>query len=110
VHHVLFGHIGDCHLHFNFITASEAERIHAKELYSELAKVAISMGGTISGEHGVGKKTLAIDGRTMPYLELMYGKAGLEEIARVKSAFDPKGLLNAGNMLGNWHSGPSVPE
>jgi len=105
VHHVLFGHIGDCHLHFNFITASDEERAYAKELYLELARAAISLGGTISGEHGVGKKILTVDGKTVPYLELMYGMKGLEEIARVKRELDPNWLLNVGNMVPGEYAG-----
>jgi D-lactate dehydrogenase (cytochrome) len=98
-HYVMFGHIGDCHVHFNFITASDAERVYAKELYAELAKTAIALGGTISGEHGVGKKTLLVEGKTVPYLELMYGKHGIAEIVRVKRELDPQWLLNVGNMV-----------
>ncbi len=98
-HYVIFGHIGDCHVHFNFITASEEERAAAKQLYLELAKHAIDLGGTISGEHGVGKKSLPVNGKNVPYLELMYGEAGLREIARVKRALDPDLRLNLGNMV-----------
>ena len=98
-HYVIFGHIGDCHLHFNFITRNKEELSVAGGLYMDLARKAISLGGTISGEHGVGKKTVNIDGRERPYLELMYGTAGLREIARVKKVFDPNNILNAGNMV-----------
>jgi D-lactate dehydrogenase (cytochrome) len=98
-HYVLFGHIGDCHLHFNFITHTEEEQKAAKKLYLELAQTAIKLGGTISGEHGVGKKTIIKDGKEIPYLELMYGQKGLKEIARVKKVFDPNGILNIGNMI-----------
>ena len=98
-HCVLFGHIGDCHLHLNFITATEAERAYAKELHLDLAKAAVSLGGTISGEHGVGKKTVQVGARQAPYLELMYGRKGIEEISRAKGALDPGWLLNPGNMV-----------
>ncbi len=99
VHYVIFGHIGDSHVHFNFLSQSEAEQATAKALYAELAKKAIEFGGTISGEHGVGKKRLTVDGREIPYLELMYGKAGLQDIAGIKKVFDPNLILNVGNML-----------
>jgi D-lactate dehydrogenase (cytochrome) len=99
MHYVLFGHIGDHHLHFNFITHTDEERTTAKELYAGLAKQATSFGGTISGEHGVGKKTLPVNGKDFPYLQLMYGEAGLREIARIKKTFDPNGVLNIGNMI-----------
>jgi len=97
-HYVMFGHIGDCHIHFNFITANDEERACAMELYLELARASIALGGTISGEHGVGKKTLPVDGKAMPYLELMYGVHGIAEIAQVKRVLDPKMILNIGNM------------
>ncbi|MCK5310215.1 MAG: FAD-binding oxidoreductase, partial [Thermoplasmata archaeon] len=86
-------------VHFNFITASDAERTVAKKLYLELARQAISLGGTISGEHGVGKKSIPVGEKNMPYLELMYGEAGLQEIARVKKALDPELRMNLGNMV-----------
>lgn len=97
-HYTILGHIGDFHVHFNFITHSEEERTTAKRLYLRLARKAISLGGTISGEHGVGKKTVLVDGLETPYLELMYGKSGLEQIAGVKKVFDPQCILNIGNM------------
>lgn len=98
-HYVMFGHIGDCHVHFNFITASDEERVYAKKLYVDLARTAIALGGTISGEHGVGKKTLLVDGKIIPYLQLMYGEKGIKEIARVKRELDPEMRMNVGNMV-----------
>jgi D-lactate dehydrogenase (cytochrome) len=91
-HTLLFGHIGEAHLHLNFIPHSKEEMEYAEILCLELAKRAISLGGTVSGEHGIGK-------RYIPYLELMYGKRGLDEIARIKGIFDPNGILNPGNMI-----------
>ncbi len=99
IHWVLFGHLGDYHLHMNFLTDSEAERICAMEQYAGLAQLAIQLGGTISAEHGVGKKVITVDGEPLPYLELMYGREGLEEIAAVKRALDSALILNLGNML-----------
>lgn len=99
-HYVLFGHIGNEHLHFNFITHSEEERAFAKELYLKMAQKAVSLGGTISAEHGVGKKTIQIDGKPVPYFYLMVGEKGLREIADMKRILDPKGILNTGNVVG----------
>ncbi len=96
---VLFGHIGDYHLHADFLPANEVEEDASMEQYIFLARSAIELGGTITAEHGVGKKTLPIDGREVPYLELMYGPEGLEEIARAKLALDPNAILNLGNMI-----------
>lgn len=97
-HWLMFGHIGNYHLHFNFLAQNEQELQVAAALYSRLAQAAIKMGGTISGEHGVGKKVIMVDGQTIPYLQLMYGAQGIEEIAAAKRALDAQWLLNPGNM------------
>ena len=59
---------------------------------TEVFAHAVELGGTITGEHGVGlaKK---------PYLPKQLGPVGLEILKRVKTAFDPKGILNRGNMF-----------
>jgi len=98
-HYVLFGHIGDCHLHFNFITHTSQELEVAKELYLEMALKANYLGGTISGEHGVGKKMVRKNDHDIPYLQLMYGQEGIREIARIKKVFDSHWILNVGNMI-----------
>ena len=96
---VLFGHIGNYHLHVDFLPADAAEEAAAMEQYIFLARTAIGLGGTITAEHGVGKKTLPICGRAVPYLELMYEPEGLAEIAAAKRALDPAWILNPGNMV-----------
>jgi D-lactate dehydrogenase (cytochrome) len=98
-HLVTFGHIGDCHLHANFITRDAPELAYAKGLYVDLAREVVAAGGTLSAEHGVGKRAVVVGGRTVPYLELMVGPAGLAQIARAKRALDPGLLLNVGNMV-----------
>ena len=98
-HWLMFGHIGNYHLHFNFLARNTEELQIAGELYAQLAQAAIQMGGTISGEHGVGKKTIVVGGERLPYLQLMYGKEGLEQIAATKRALDPQWILNRGNMV-----------
>ncbi|MFH0815866.1 MAG: FAD-binding oxidoreductase [Methanobacteriota archaeon] len=102
-HFVLFGHAGDCHLHFNFISENAEELAMAKNLYVGLAERAVSLGGTLSGEHGMGKKVLDVRGKPTPYIELMYGRKGMEEIASVKKALDPRRILNAGNVVPASH-------
>ncbi|MGD9496094.1 MAG: FAD-binding oxidoreductase [Armatimonadota bacterium] len=96
---VLFGHIGNYHLHVDFLPADAAEEAAAMEQYIFLARTALGLDGTITAEHGVGKKTLPIGGRAVPYLELMYGPEGLAEIAAAKRALDPAWILNPGNMV-----------
>lgn len=98
-HTATWGHLGNYHLHFNFLARNPEELAVARELYSKLAMQAVAMGGTISAEHGVGKKTAEVDGKVMPYLQLMYGEEGLQEIAQVKRALDSNWLLNVGNMV-----------
>ncbi len=92
VDYVIFGHLGDNHLHVNLLpkTAQEFERSQA--VYGLLADKAIALGGTISAEHGIGKLRI-------PYLEWMVGKEGLKEMARVKKALDPNGILSPGNIF-----------
>jgi len=71
----------------------------ARRLYLQLVREAIQLGGTISAEHGVGKKSLADEqGIFRPYLWYLLNDKILH-IARTKKIFDPDGLLNRGNMV-----------
>ena len=100
VRFLMFGHIGNDHVHVNYLPENEEELKRAKQAYTRLARTAVALGGTISAEHGVGKKTIVYeDGRVAPYLDVLYGPAGLEAIANVKKALDPNGILNLGNMV-----------
>jgi D-lactate dehydrogenase (cytochrome) len=100
VRFLIFGHIGDGHLHLNYLPEDEAEADRALRAYSRLARRAVELDGTISAEHGVGKKTiLDPGGRRVPYLQVLYGEGGLRAIAAVKKALDPRGILNIGNMV-----------
>jgi len=89
-----FGHFGDGNLHPTFLCderdAEEMARV--EKAMAEVFAHAVELGGTITGEHGVGlaKK---------PYLPGQLGPVGLEILKRVKTAFDPKGILNPGNMF-----------
>jgi len=97
--YVIFGHIGNSHLHFNFLPTNQKELENAVKACTMLLKKAVQLGGTVSGEHGVGKKHFIENGNKKPYLELMYGKRGLMEIARLKHALDPNHILNIGNIV-----------
>ncbi len=90
--YILFGHIGDAHLHLNILPKNADEAKRAKDLYRTFIREALSMGGTISAEHGVGK--LKVE-----YLVEMFGEAGVREMARVKKAIDKALILNIGNMI-----------
>lgn len=94
-----WGHVGDCHIHCNVLCENAADQDRAREIYLKLVRKAVALGGTVSAEHGVGKKRLADESGTLrPYLWYQYGDA-YREIAAVKRVFDPHGLLNPGNMI-----------
>lgn len=89
---VSFGHIGNNHVHVNIIPRNMEDYERGKALYLEWARTVVSLGGSISAEHGVGKlKT--------PMLELMYGAEGVRQMRELKKCFDPRGLLNRGNLF-----------
>jgi D-lactate dehydrogenase (cytochrome) len=90
--YTIFGHIGDNHVHVNILPRDDLEGARARELYVEFLKYAASVGGTLSAEHGVGK--LKRD-----YLRLFYTDDQLREMARLKTAFDPNGILGRGNIF-----------
>jgi D-lactate dehydrogenase (cytochrome) len=90
--YVIFGHIGDNHVHVNILPRDEQEAIKAREIYLQFIKRAVRVGGTVSAEHGIGK--LKRD-----YLRLLYGEQHLREMAALKKAFDPAGILGRGNIF-----------
>jgi len=89
---VMFGHIGDNHIHVNILPNSLAEYRQGRELYTNWAREVIRSGGTVSAEHGVGKLKAAL-------LREMYGEAGIAQMRAVKEAFDPEWRLNPGNLF-----------
>ncbi len=90
--YLIFGHIGECHLHVNILPRQASEFQAAKDLYLQFAREAVARGGTVSAEHGIGKIKHA-------FMEIMVGEPGLREMARVKRIFDPAGILNRGNIF-----------
>jgi D-lactate dehydrogenase (cytochrome) len=90
--HVLFGHIGDNHLHLNLLPRNADELALAKRYYDELARLAISLGGTVSAEHGIGKLK-------REHLAWMVGPAVLEQFRALKRYVDPAGILGRGNVF-----------
>ncbi|AZN39748.1 glycolate oxidase subunit GlcD [Paenibacillus albus] len=89
-----FGHAGDGNLHPTATTdARDKEEIHrVEEAFEEIFEAAIRLGGTITGEHGVGLVKA-------PYLEWKVGSAGIEVMRSIKMAFDPNNILNPGKMF-----------
>lgn len=90
--HTIFGHIGDNHLHVNILPRNDEEGARARDIYIQFLKYAAAHGGTLSAEHGVGK--LKRD-----YLRLFYSESSLREMAALKTAFDPAGILGRGNIF-----------
>lgn len=90
--YVIFGHIGDNHLHANILPKNDAEAEKARHLYGRFIAQSIMLGGTISAEHGIGKLK-------SKYLNVMMGERYLNEMAEIKRAFDPRGILGRGNMF-----------
>lgn len=89
-----FGHAGDGNLHPTCLTDArdKEELIRVEQAFEEIFAKAIALGGTITGEHGVGTMKL-------PYLEMKVGKAGLQAITQIKEAFDPTYIMNPGKMI-----------
>jgi D-lactate dehydrogenase (cytochrome) len=90
--HIKFGHIGDNHLHVNLVAKKPEYFDKACSFVLKFVRKAVSLGGTVSAEHGIGK--IKHD-----YLQEMYGAAGIKEMVRVKKEFDPAFILGRGNIF-----------
>jgi glycolate oxidase len=95
-HHVVcatFGHAGDGNLHptIVFDPAEGDSRQRAEAAFDEVFHAAIRLGGTITGEHGVGAAK-------RPWLAARLGDQQMALLRRVKQAFDPAGILNPGKL------------
>ena len=89
---VIFGHIGNNHLHVNILPNSLEDYARGKDMYLTWARHILAYGGSIAAEHGIGKLK-------RPFLELMYGAHGIAQMRAVKALFDPAGMLNPGNLF-----------
>jgi len=93
---VVFGHAGDGNLHPNILfdkrDPEQWERV--EKVVGELFATAVELGGTLSGEHGVGTLKL-------PYLESAIGPVSIQVQQSIKQALDPKGILNPGKAIPN---------
>jgi D-lactate dehydrogenase (cytochrome) len=90
--YTIFGHIGDNHVHVNILPRNDDEAARAWAIYRKFIRRAVEVGGTISAEHGIGKSK-------REYLRELYGDDHLREMAFLKRAFDPAGILGRGNMF-----------
>jgi glycolate oxidase len=89
----VFGHAGDGNLHPSVLCdladPGQAERVH--QAVDEIFAAALAVGGTLSGEHGIGITKRA-------YLEQALGAAGVRTLQAIKQGLDPKGILNPGKI------------
>lgn len=92
IDYVIFGHIGDCHLHANLLPKTDEEATQARHIYGRCIAQAIMLGGCVSAEHGIGKLK-------RKYLDAMMGERYLNEMAEIKRAFDSNGILGRGNIF-----------
>ncbi len=87
-----FGHIGNSHLHCNFIPKCENEVLLAKKIIDAINLNAISLNGTISAEHGIGKLK-------NQYFNRMINQEKLNKMKDVKNKFDPNFIFGNGNIF-----------
>lgn len=89
-----FGHAGDGNLHVNFMTDSrdKAKMHRVEQGVEKLFDLTLKLGGTLSGEHGIGTTKAR-------FMEKEVGKSGIEFMKKVKRAFDPDGIINPGKIF-----------
>ena len=92
---VCFGHLGDGNLHVNVLKeqiSDEDWNTKIVEGIGEIFKLTVSLGGTLSGEHGIGIAK-------RPYMPIAMKEMNLEIMRGIKKVFDPKGVLNPGKIF-----------
>ncbi len=88
-----FGHAGDGNIHVNIMVDKNKEEYEkARNLVKEIFRATIELGGTISGEHGVGLTKA-------PYISMEIPPAELDLMKKIKAVFDPKNILNPGKIF-----------
>ena len=87
-------HAGDGNLHpLILFDANEPDQLHRAELFgADILETSVAMGGTVTGEHGVGIEKLSS-------MCVQFSPAELQQMRAVKAAFDPRGLLNPGKVI-----------
>lgn len=92
--YVIFGHIGDAHLHVNILPETEEDEARGRGLMLEFARQAVRLGGTVSAEHGLGKRKAHL-------LAIQYAPEHIEAMKSVKRRLDPSWILSPGNLFEN---------
>lgn len=87
-----YGHAGDGNLHVNFLWNDDAEKSRVDRAIEELFQHTIALGGTLSGEHGIGLSKAQ-------FLHLEQTHEQIELQKRLKAAFDPRGVMNPGKIF-----------
>lgn len=89
---VIFGHIGDAHVHVNLLPETDSDVLKAAQTIEHWARTAVRLGGTVSAEHGLGKKKAWM-------LTLEYDPDDIRCMGAVKAHLDPLQLLGQGTLL-----------
>lgn len=92
---VCFGHLGDGNLHVNILRENISEEDWATKIpegIGEIFKLTVGLGGTLSGEHGIGIAK-------RPYMPIAMSDVNLNIMRGIKKAFDPNGILNPGKIF-----------
>lgn len=91
---ISFGHAGDGNIHVNILVnkGEEQQRQKGLKLVKEIFETTVSLGGAISGEHGIGitKK---------PYIDIQLSKKTIDLMKAIKKIFDPKEIMNPGKIF-----------
>jgi glycolate oxidase len=93
---VCYGHAGDGNLHVNILRGELSETAWLEEVpkgIREIFQFVKSVGGTLSGEHGIGLVQ-------RPYLDIVFSEVELRLMREIKGVFDPQGILNPGKGMG----------
>ncbi len=91
IEYLLFGHLGDCHLHFHLIPNQNNET-EANKCYREIIQLSAKLGGVYSAEHGTGKR------KKIDFIEC-YGETASKQLLTCKTSFDPNFIFNVGNIF-----------
>jgi FAD/FMN-containing dehydrogenase len=89
---VMFGHIGDAHVHTELLPRDQQEWQRSPAVIAELARQVVAMGGTVGAEHGLGKRKANL-------LPIQYQPQHIAAMRVVKQRFDPAGLLGQGTLF-----------
>jgi glycolate oxidase len=92
---ICYGHAGDGNLHVNIIKGELSDHQWEHELpiaIRELFEEVVKLGGTLSGEHGIGLVQ-------KPFMNIAFGPKSLKMMSEIKKVFDPNGILNPGKIF-----------